>query len=88
MSLRITVEVMPHGKSDGAYMIGRMYVHNMKMHTNGTANYHIEMIDVSSMERGEDVTNSMTASFELKKFKRHEGMWALLAEAFAQWRRL
>lgn len=88
MSLRITVEVLPHGKEDGAYIIGKMYIHNMKFHKDGTANYHVEMIECSGGEPGGDVTNSMTASFELKKFRRDGGFWRLMADALNEWRYL
>ena len=86
MSLRITIEVVPGGDKNAAYMLGRMYAHNSKMYRDGSADYCIEMITCSDDRRDGDVTNSMEATFPLKRFDRKLGFWRLMAEALDVWR--
>ena len=86
MSLRITIEVLPGGDERAAYMLGRMWAHNSKMYPNGEEDYCIEMITCYDGRRGGDVTNSMEATFPLKRFDRRLGFWRLVAEALDLWR--
>lgn len=83
MTLRITVEIVPHGEESEKYTIGVVDVHNVIQHGLGFCEYQVELTEeVVTYAEGLYTGIETTVLPDLVKHSRQDGYKVLVKKVF------